>query len=187
MIQERIARGQGVPAAVTASYIIGQQATQLREWRELVRIREDRFLLTMMQAEKSHIPYPDEPPVHFPPAAVWRELTSLRKEAYEHSNLGPNPTEAQKQLKSLVDSLVVVSIIVLRVVPEFDAFYQQFDEELPLSVDAVKTHMRALFDKFHDMVTSSPEIAAPVIASSDRGVPKTRDRPYFSSSPRTVP
>jgi type IV pilus assembly protein PilC len=33
----------------------------------------------------------------------------------------------------LVLSLVVVSIIVLRVVPEFDAFYQQFDEELPLS------------------------------------------------------
>jgi type IV pilus assembly protein PilC len=30
-------------------------------------------------------------------------------------------------------SLVVVSIIVLRVVPEFDAFYQQFNEELPLS------------------------------------------------------
>jgi len=30
-------------------------------------------------------------------------------------------------------SLVVVSIIVLRVVPEFGAFYQQFDKELPLS------------------------------------------------------
>ena len=30
-------------------------------------------------------------------------------------------------------SLVVVSIIVLRVVPEFGAFYQQFNEELPLS------------------------------------------------------
>ena len=30
-------------------------------------------------------------------------------------------------------SLVVVSIIVLRVVPEFDAFYQQYNEALPLS------------------------------------------------------
>jgi type IV pilus assembly protein PilC len=30
-------------------------------------------------------------------------------------------------------SLVVVSIIVLRVVPEFGVFYQQFDQELPLS------------------------------------------------------
>ena len=92
MIQERIAKGQKVPIAAVASYIIGQQATQLREWKELVRIREDRFLLTMMQTEKSHIPYPDEPPVHFPPAAVWRELTALRREAYLNSNLGNNPT-----------------------------------------------------------------------------------------------
>ncbi|MGH9372898.1 MAG: type II secretion system F family protein [Vicinamibacterales bacterium] len=33
----------------------------------------------------------------------------------------------------LMLSLAVVSIIVLRVVPEFGAFYEQFDEELPLS------------------------------------------------------
>jgi tetratricopeptide (TPR) repeat protein len=107
MIQERISRGQTVPVAATASYIIGQQATQLREWRELVRIREDRFLLTLMQTEKSHIPYPDEPPVHFPPASVWRELTSLRREAYLNSNLGPSPTPAQKELKSKVEDLTV--------------------------------------------------------------------------------
>jgi tetratricopeptide (TPR) repeat protein len=103
MIQERIVKGQSIPPATVASYIIGQHATQLREWRELVRIREDRYLLTMMQTEKSGIPYPDEPPVHFPPAAVWRELTSLRREAYINSNLGPNPTESAKQLKSLVE------------------------------------------------------------------------------------
>src|SRR5205823_2059032 len=41
MIQERIARGQSVPPEATGSYVIGQHATQLREWRELVRIRED--------------------------------------------------------------------------------------------------------------------------------------------------
>ena len=104
MIQERVARGQTVPVSATASYIIGQQATQLREWRELVRIREDRFLLAMMQSEKSHIPYPDEPPVHFPPAAVWRELTSLRREAYLNSNLGPNPPQSQIDLKNKIEN-----------------------------------------------------------------------------------
>jgi tetratricopeptide (TPR) repeat protein len=107
MIQEKVVKGLPVPPQATASYIIGQHATQLREWRELVRIREDRFLLTMMQTEKSHIPYPDEPPVHFPPAAVWRELTGLRKQAYENSNLGNNPTEAQKQLKSVIENTEV--------------------------------------------------------------------------------
>ncbi len=104
MIQERVVAGKSIPPTAVASYIMGQQATQLREWRELVRVRQDRFLLTMMQTEKSALPYPDEPPVHFPPAAVWRELTSLRKEAYENSNLGPNPTEGQKQLKSLIEN-----------------------------------------------------------------------------------
>jgi hypothetical protein len=51
MIQEKVARGLPVPPTATASYIIGQQAVQLREWKELVRIREDRFLLAMMQSE----------------------------------------------------------------------------------------------------------------------------------------
>ncbi|MGL4421366.1 MAG: vWA domain-containing protein, partial [Gemmataceae bacterium] len=46
MIQERVARGQTVPPEATASYLIGQAATNLREHRELVRLREDRFLLT---------------------------------------------------------------------------------------------------------------------------------------------
>ncbi|MBA4065006.1 MAG: hypothetical protein C0501_15095 [Isosphaera sp.] len=104
LIQERVVRGQSIPPQAVASYIIGQQATQLREWRELTRIREERFLLTMLQTEKSHIPYPDEPPVHFPPAAVWRELTSLRKEAYENSNLGPNPSPTQRLLKSKLEN-----------------------------------------------------------------------------------
>ena len=107
MVQEKVSRGLPVPVTATASYIIGQQATHLREWRELVRIREDRFLLTMLQAEKSHIPYPDEPPVHFPPAAVWRELTSLRRDAYLNSNLGNNPSETQKKLKSVIEDTEV--------------------------------------------------------------------------------
>src|SRR5438105_369266 len=34
---------------------------------------------------------------------------------------------------------------------------------------------------------SAMPIAAPVIASSDSGVPKTRSGPYFSTSPRVVP
>lgn len=107
MTQEKVSKGLPVPVTATASYIIGQQATQLREWRELTRIREDRFLLAMLQTEKSHIPYPDEPPVHFPPAAVWRELTGLRREAYLNSNLGPNPSENQRKLKSAIEDTEV--------------------------------------------------------------------------------
>jgi len=104
MIQERVSKGLSVPVAASASYTIGQQATQLREWKELVRIREDRFLLSMMQTEKAHIPYPDEPPVHFPPASVWRELTSLRREQYLYQNLGNTPSQAQKDMKDAIEN-----------------------------------------------------------------------------------
>jgi type IV pilus assembly protein PilC len=48
----------------------------------------------------------------------------------------------------LLLSLVVVSIIVLRVVPEFDAFYDQFEQDLPLStrlIVAVSEFARAYF------------------------------------------
>ncbi|MBX9622470.1 MAG: VWA domain-containing protein, partial [Gemmataceae bacterium] len=107
MIQERVSRGQSVPSAAVASYIIGQQATHLREWRELTRIREDRFLLTMMQTEKSHIPYPDEPPVHFPPAAVWRELTGLRRERYQNQPLGVEGSATQRKLQTLLEETPV--------------------------------------------------------------------------------
>lgn len=104
MIAERISRGLAVPNSATAGYIIGQQATQLREWRELTRIRQDRFLLTMLQTEKSAIPYPDEPPVHFPPAAVWRELTGLRKEKYTNSALGEDASPTQKNIQSKLET-----------------------------------------------------------------------------------
>jgi len=105
LIQERVNRGQTVPPQAVASYIISQQATHLREWNELVRLRNDRFLLTMLQTEKSHIPYPDEPPVHFPPASVWRELTAGRKERYENIALGAEPSAGQKLLQSKVEGL----------------------------------------------------------------------------------
>lgn len=76
--QESLNKGDPIPIEAQAIYQIGQAASNLREARELIRLREDRFLLTMMQVEKSHVPYPDEPPVHFPPAKVWKELSTQR-------------------------------------------------------------------------------------------------------------
>lgn len=44
--------------------------------------RQKRMLDTLYQAELSHIPFPDEPPVVYPPAEVWQELTHRRKARY---------------------------------------------------------------------------------------------------------
>src|SRR5205823_11427098 len=52
--QEHISKGLPIPVEATASYAMALTATNLRELQELRRIREERFLLTMMQVEKSH-------------------------------------------------------------------------------------------------------------------------------------
>ena len=75
--QEQLSKGRPVPVAATAAYSIALNSANLREFDELRRIKEDRYLLTMLQVDRSHVPFPDEPPVAFPPAATWRELTAL--------------------------------------------------------------------------------------------------------------
>ncbi|HKB02389.1 MAG TPA: VWA domain-containing protein [Gemmataceae bacterium] len=96
MENEFLNEGRGAPGATFAVARIGQAASNYRDFRELVRLREDRFLLAMMEVEKSHMPYPDEPSVHFPPAKVWRELTARRRE-YSGTDFDRDLTPRQKQ------------------------------------------------------------------------------------------
>ncbi|MGL6076906.1 MAG: VWA domain-containing protein [Fimbriiglobus sp.] len=103
MIAERVSRGQNIPPEALAAYRISQSANNLRELTELKRIRENNYLLTMLQVEKSFVPYPDEPPVHFPPAAVWRELTGSRVEKYSNANLGPDAPPSFKRLRAVIE------------------------------------------------------------------------------------
>jgi tetratricopeptide (TPR) repeat protein len=86
--QDLIAQGRPVPTAVTAAYQVSQARYHLREELELRRLRQDRFLATMLQVEKSAMPFPDEPPVAYPPAAEWKALADLRKARYEVTTLG---------------------------------------------------------------------------------------------------
>jgi tetratricopeptide (TPR) repeat protein len=103
--QDAINQGRPIPVAVTAAYDMGLRATNLAEVQELRRVREERFLLTLLQVEKSHVPFPDEPPVAFPPAATWRELTRFRKERYESSGLTEDDPVALRKLKELKDKV----------------------------------------------------------------------------------
>ncbi|MCE9533891.1 MAG: hypothetical protein K8T89_22600, partial [Planctomycetes bacterium] len=64
-------------------------------------------LLTMMQVEKSHIPYPDEPPVHFPPSKVWKDLLQLRKRYATNDfegDMHPSQRKRMEFLKSALDN-----------------------------------------------------------------------------------
>ena len=89
MQQDTINRGQEVDKTMVAAYHMGLTGTHLREVQEIKRASEERYLLTMLQVDKSHIPFPDEPPVEFPPAATWQKLTERRlKAGYDSAGLG---------------------------------------------------------------------------------------------------
>jgi hypothetical protein len=100
--QDLINEGASVPPAVNAAYYMALFGHNIHELQELRRVRQERFMLTLMQVERSHIPFPDEPPVQFPPAATWKALSALRKAKYESSGFGP---DAPKRMLYLRDRL----------------------------------------------------------------------------------
>lgn len=65
--------------------------------------RSDMFLETLHQVELSHIPFPDEPPVRFPPAAVWNALSQRRKARYSSVDLKKNSPQEQRIAAALND------------------------------------------------------------------------------------
>jgi len=65
--------------AATAARFSAEAAHQLDMAYHLRNLRADRFLSVLEQVEFSHVPFPDEPPIRYPDAAVWRRLTEERK------------------------------------------------------------------------------------------------------------
>ena len=109
--------GRAVPPALTAAYGIAQADFHLTELNELRRLREQRWLLTLLEVERRHLPFPDEPPIEFPPAARWKALTQSRKSKYETFRFGAG--SSSRNLKLLLDILNT---------PQSDAFLKDVDD-----------------------------------------------------------
>ena len=56
-----------------------EAAQQLLRSYRLRAKRADQFLETLHQTELSHVPFPDEPPIRFPAAEVWKSLSERRR------------------------------------------------------------------------------------------------------------
>jgi hypothetical protein len=104
--QDLINQGTPVPPAVNAAYYMALFGDNIRELQELRRVRQERFMLTLMQVERSHIPFPDEPPVQFPPAATWRALSTLRKTKYESQGFGADVPKRMLYLRDRLSDVV---------------------------------------------------------------------------------
>ena len=65
--------------------------------------RQKRVIDTLYEVEKSYIPFPDNPPIVYPDAEVWQQLTARRKEKYSSMDLakqGPSEKKIRDALKS---------------------------------------------------------------------------------------
>lgn len=89
----------------TQALVMSEALGQLDKAYRLVNLRHDRFLEVLYQVELSHVPFPDEPPIQYPPADVWRALTLVRKPKYESFDLrSEKPVE--KWLRQMLDKPV---------------------------------------------------------------------------------
>jgi hypothetical protein len=104
-----MAEGRYLLAEETAAYEIQREAPNLPEAVLAVRVsqftravremaatrltRQKALLDTLYQVEASHIPFPDDQPIVYPPADLWQEMTMRRKHWKEHASVDLNDTD----------------------------------------------------------------------------------------------
>lgn len=79
-------------------------ASQTGNFEKAMVLREARqkgVLDTLYQTELAHVPTPDDPPVVYPDAQTWQELTARRKERYQSMDLGSTSAAERKILAEL--------------------------------------------------------------------------------------
>ena len=84
----------------TSARFDAESAQQLNRAYRLRARRADQFLETLHQVELSHVPFPDEPPLRFPPAEVWKALSERRRQSatVDLKKSSPNEKRIQKAL-----------------------------------------------------------------------------------------
>jgi hypothetical protein len=89
----------------TAARFAAEGAHQLTRAFRLRERRADQFLEMLHQTELSHIPFPDEPPLRFPPAAVWKALSERRRQTatVDLKKSSPNEKRIQKALSETTE------------------------------------------------------------------------------------
>lgn len=99
-VAEEAVRLRPESGTAASAYFKAEAAGQLAKARKLRFLRRDEFLAVLHQVELSHVPFPDEPPVRYPSAEVWQDLTERRK-VWKRTNLRKNSPTEEAILKAL--------------------------------------------------------------------------------------
>ncbi|MBV9123350.1 MAG: hypothetical protein JO112_08335, partial [Planctomycetes bacterium] len=109
IISDAEAEGQAISVAATGGYAVSLVSYNLRTLERFRRVREEQYLATMLEVERSFVPVPDEPPVHFPKPPFstvdWHAITQLRKEKYESSGLFSDDPLTVKKVRDMSNKL----------------------------------------------------------------------------------
>ena len=81
---------------------------QINKAYRLRNLRADRLLETLYLVELAHVPFPDEPPIEWPNAQVWRALTERRKKWAQTDLRVESPNE--RRISEALDQNVEFSI-----------------------------------------------------------------------------
>jgi hypothetical protein len=92
-----------------AAVFVSEAAGQLRKAFRLRALRADKFLEVLYQVELSHVPFPDEPPVLWPPAEVWKALTERRRK-WASVDLHKNSLAEQRIQTALADTTEIAFV-----------------------------------------------------------------------------
>ena len=65
--------------------------------------RQKGVVDTLYEVERAHVPFPDEPPVVYPDAEIWQQLTARRKERYSSMDLASRGTAEKRIANALKD------------------------------------------------------------------------------------
>ena len=87
-------------AVGAATIFTAEAAGQLDKAYRMRAIRADKFLEQLYQVELSAVPFPDEPPVNYPSAERWQEITEMRRK-YKSVDLKRDSPNEQRILEQL--------------------------------------------------------------------------------------
>lgn len=122
--------GNGV---ATAAQVVSEASGQLYTAFFMRSLRADRFLETLEQVERSHVPFPDEPPIRWPRPEVWKALTERRKQ-YASVDLH-KATTAERRITAALDDQTTINFADTPLTDVVD--YLSRTHEIPIILDVV--------------------------------------------------
>ncbi|MBU6277298.1 MAG: hypothetical protein KGQ61_11730 [Planctomycetes bacterium] len=127
---------RGMPMAAREVAVTAPLVARILDYHaENTRVRRDQqrgFMDSLHLADVAAIPYPDEPPVIYPSAARWQEITRLR-EKYKSVDLA-NPGSAEKKIYDALEK--PVESLEFSETPLRDVISQLQDSQgIPIQVD----------------------------------------------------